>query len=364
MKILIGMPSKDSWGGPIASEPPFVGALRDLGVSVTEEVYVFGDKGEPTPFFRRIQRVIGTAFNLRCVLKSDDFDLIHFNTSFDKKTILRDSLSLFFLGTKRPKVFFKFHGSGAEELVNTSFLYRKLIEYIKKRVDGYGVFSSEEMSNFRQIGFDQNKLFFVKNAITIGAEPAEDRARPTQYETPRILFVSRFIPTKGLIETIQACAIIRDLKFNFVLTCVGDGETARPAKREVERLHLTDQVEFTGYISEDEVARHYFESDIFVFPTRHIEGFPIVLFKAVAAGLPIVTTNIRAAKDYLAENENCLFSTQDPANIAEKLARLIEDKPLRESMSEKNIDLGKTLLPDKIAEEYLAIYEKICARSS
>ena len=61
MKILIGMPSKDSWGGPIASEPPFVTALREAGVGVTEEVYVYGDKDKPTPFFERIRRVLKTA---------------------------------------------------------------------------------------------------------------------------------------------------------------------------------------------------------------------------------------------------------------------------------------------------------------
>lgn len=363
MKILIGMPSKDSWGGPIASEPPFVDALRDLGVAVVEEVYVFGDKGQPTPFFQRILRVIKTALNLRRAVRADKFDLIHLNTAFDKKTILRDSLTLFLLGANRAKVFLKFHGSGAEEFVNSSFLYRKLIEYIKTRVDGYGVFSSEEMANFRQLGFDENKLFFVKNVITIGTLPDDAAKRAPEYEATRLLFVSRFIPTKGLLETIQACAILRDLKYNFVLTCVGDGETGALAKAEVERLNLKDQVKFTGYIAEHEVTKHYFESNIFVFPTRHIEGFPIVLFKAVAAGLPIVTTNIRAAKDYLMENENCLFSTQEPASIVEKLAKLIDDAPLRESMRAKNIELGETLLPEKIAKEYLAIYEKICGRS-
>jgi hypothetical protein len=40
MKILVGMPSKDSWGGPASSEPPFVAALRRASPEVREEVYV------------------------------------------------------------------------------------------------------------------------------------------------------------------------------------------------------------------------------------------------------------------------------------------------------------------------------------
>ena len=44
MKVLIGMPSADSWGGPAASEPPFVAALRKKGFEIREETYVYGDK--------------------------------------------------------------------------------------------------------------------------------------------------------------------------------------------------------------------------------------------------------------------------------------------------------------------------------
>ena len=361
MKILVGMPSKDSWGGPIASEPPFTEALRNAGAEVVEEVYVYGDKGQPTPFFERVRRVLKTAFRFRKLLKTRQFDVVHLNTAFDLKTILRDSFSLFLMPPQRAKVFFKLHGSEAENFKSANFSIRFLINYLKKKVDGFGVHTAEEKANFQRLGFDEKKFYFVKNAVTIHDDLPEKFVRRQKEKDAifEILFVSRFIAAKGLLETIEACAILRDGGFKFILHCVGDGEMRGEAELKTAELNLQSQVKFTGYIGETEVTKYFFGSDLFVFPTRHTEGFPNVLFKAVAVGMPVVTTNIRAAADYLSEPENCLFSSQKPENIAEKIIELIENKSLRERMGANNLEFGKTLLPDEIALEFLKIYEKI-----
>lgn len=361
MKVLFGMPSKDSWGGPIASEPPFVGALRKIGIECLEEVYVYGDKDKPTPLLKRIQRVLKTAFQFRRLLKKQSFDLMHLNTAFDTKTILRDSVSIFLMKPKKTKIFFKVHGSEAEKFANTNFIIRFLINYLKKRVDGFGIHTAEEKENFLRLGFDEKKFYYVKNAVTVheGLKDNYVRHQKTANKCFDLLFVSRFIPAKGLIETIQACALVKEKGLNFILYCLGDGETRAEAEKEVERLNLQNQVKFTGYIPENDVTNYFFSSDIFVFPTRHSEGFPNVLFKAVAVGTPIITTNFRAAADYLNERENCLFCTQDPAYISAKIVELIDNQQLRQTMSQNNLNLGRTLLPKNIAQEFLEIYRKM-----
>jgi glycosyltransferase involved in cell wall biosynthesis len=75
--------------------------------------------------------------------------------------------------------------------------------------------------------------------------------------------------------------------------------------------------------------------------------------------MPIVTTKIRAAAEYLKNRENCLFCTSKPENIAEKIIQLIENTALRSEMSKNNLNIGKSLLPEKIAEEFLQIYRKM-----
>jgi len=361
MKVLIGMPSADSWGGPASSEPPFVAALRGHGVDVREEVYVYGDKEKPTAFLERVRRVLKTAFRFRKITGNENFDLIHLNTAFDLKTLLRDSVSIRLMKPKGAKIFLKLHGSEANVLTSKNPLTVVLRNYIKNRVDGFGVHTAEEKSNFTRAGFEAGKFYYVKNAVTIAADLPEkfSRSQKEKSETFRLLFVSRFIQAKGLTETIRACAIVRERGFQFVLTCVGDGEMRHAAESEVERLGLQREVKFTGYVPEAEVTNYFFDSDIFIFPTRHAEGFPNVLFKAVAVGLPIVTTKIRAAADYLKESENCLFCTQEPDDIAGKIIELVENKSLRGAMSANNLEFGKTLLPENIALEFVKVYTSI-----
>ncbi len=358
MKILVGMPSKDSWGGPAACEPPFVDALRKAGHEVREEDFVFGDKERPTPITERISRVFKTAVRLRRAMMKERFDIVHLNTSFDLKTILRDAFCTFFMPRGQHKIFLKMHGSDARGQMDAGFFVSQLIRYLRKKTAGIGVLSSEEKREFIDVGFRPERIFQVRNVVSFETEPISHSGRMADGHFD-LLFVSRFIATKGLIETIRACAIIRDAGFDFTLRCVGDGEIRREAEIIVRELELEKHVVFTGYISEGEVTRYYFDSDIFVFPTRHIEGIPIALFKAAIAGLPIVTTKIRAAADLLSESENCLFCTQEPGNIAERIIELMKNEKLRGSMSSNNRNFAEMFTPYRIAAEYVEVYEEL-----
>jgi glycosyltransferase involved in cell wall biosynthesis len=97
-----------------------------------------------------------------------------------------------------------------------------------------------------------------------------------------------------------------------------------------------------------------------VFPTYHYEGFPMVIFKSVAAGLPIITTRIRAAADYLSEPDNCLWvEPQNPHMLAEKIARLLDQTETRARMRRNNLELADEFTARAVAPEYLEIYNQL-----
>ena len=251
------MPAKDSWGGPIASEPPFVEALRELDADIAEEEYVFGDRARPTAFHKRIYRVWTTAIHFRRLLAKNEFDLVHLNTAFDLRTILRDSFSIFLMRPGKTKVFLKIHGSEAEKYEYANFLIKSLIAYLRRHVDGLGVHTREECNAFIKLGFPEAKIFFVKNAVTFAEHLTASFTRRAKTRSDRwdLLFVSRFIPAKGLMETIRACSLLRQEGIDFRLYCVGDGEIRQEAENEARALGLSDTVDFTGYIPEAEIGR-------------------------------------------------------------------------------------------------------------
>ena len=240
MKILFGLPEKTARGGINACEPPFLDEIKKCGITVREEIYSF-DNTDGISFPGRVSNVIKTAKKFRRTLQNENFDILHINTAFDKNALLRDGFVTSFLGTTNTKIFLKFHGSDAELLKNERFL--PLIKLLIKRAAGIGVLSSEEKRNFTNAGFHAEKFYVLKNAVTISSDEKPPRDFKFNKEKPfRLLFVSRLIKTKGLIETIRAVSKISE---NVFLDVLGDGEIKTEAENLVKEFKINRQNKFS-----------------------------------------------------------------------------------------------------------------------
>jgi glycosyltransferase involved in cell wall biosynthesis len=360
------MPDSESTGGPVACEPPFVAELRRAGLSVHEETYVHADKGARINLWARMRRVLRTAGRFRGRLKRESFDLVHLNTSFDTMALLRDVVTLLYLRrSPRTKIFLKFHGSDAALLKTSNPVLRFLGGWLLSRADGIGALSSEERENFLRAGVDARRVFLVKNVVReILDQPGEGFAEQMKIdaETPVLLFIARFIYAKGLLDVVRACGIVRERGIDFMLLCVGDGEARGEAESLVARENLQSRVRFCGYVTEERASEFYANATMLVFPTYHYEGFPMVIFNSVAAGVPIITTRIRAAADYLCEPDNCLWvEPQNPQMLAEKIVHLLTHPEERETMRRNNEKLAQQFTAAVVTREYIEIYEQLVA---
>ena len=354
------MPEAGSQGGPAACEPPFNDELRCLGHEVVEETYAFAGAASG---LTRVNRVLGTARRFQECVRDSTFDLVHINTSFDKKALLRDAVVVPRLCALGAKVFLKFHGSDARLLETKNpglaTLRRRLLSY----ADGIGVLSTEEQANFLRSGVPEQKIFVVKNVVEKNTQQRDSgflRRWSLPEDRPLLLFIGRFIPAKGLLDVITACGLLRDRGQQFLLLCLGDGPARPDAEALVKRLNLQDHARFFGYIPEEQTAGFYSNSDVLCFPTYHFEGFPMVIFNAAAAGLPIVTTRIRAAADYLQEPENCLWAEpQRPDSLADKLSEILTNQELRSLMAGNNKELAARFSAAIVTAEYVNVYQQI-----
>ena len=100
-------------------------------------------------------------------------------------------------------------------------------------------------------------------------------------------------------------------------------------------------------------------SDIFVFPTR-LEGFPMVIIEAMAAGLPIVTTNSPGVREVVIHNKTALLSEIDDIDsIASNIIKLTKDNNLKENLVQHaQKELPKYDL-NNIAVQYLDLYKQL-----
>ncbi len=363
MRMLVGMPERGSRGGPAACEPPFIQELRKIGVEVTEEVYAYAET--QLGFTNRVARVLRTARRFRELVRSSTFDIVHINTSFDTRALLRDVVIVSGFRSANSKIFLKFHGSDARLLETRSPAWSILRRRLLTHVDGIGVLSSEERVNFLRAGIPERKVFQVKNVVDRNThERSADffRRWDLPADRPLLLFIGRFIPAKGLLDVIRACAQLRDRGQKFVLLCLGDGPARSDAEAEVERHGLYKCVKFLGYIPEEQTVDFFTSSTMLLFPTYHYEGFPMVIFNAAAGGLPIITTRMRAAADYLKEPDNCLWvEPKRPDMLAERILQVLESPELRARMSSNNRQLTGQFSAECVTQEYIEIYKQLAS---
>ena len=173
------------------------------------------------------------------------------------------------------------------------------------------------------------KLRIVHCAV----EPAR-YARPAAEEDPkgpvRLVFVGRLAPVKGVRVLLEAFEQARAGGTDLRLTVIGDG----PDRTAIQAMAagLGDAVCFTGYQSQDEVAAHLAESDIFVLAS-FAEGVPVVLMEAMASGLPVIATRIAGIPELVADGESGLIvAPGDAAALADAILRLVADPAQRQRM--------------------------------
>jgi glycosyltransferase involved in cell wall biosynthesis len=151
-------------------------------------------------------------------------------------------------------------------------------------------------------------------------------------------FVGRLSEEKRVEDLIKAIKIISERKVPVKCMIVGTGPEEIRLRKIVNDLKISDIVTFTGYSknSFEELLRF----NIFVLPSR-TEGCPIVILEAMAAGLPVVATNVGGNIELIQDKVNgVLIPPYNSQIMAEKLIELIVNKNMRETYGHKNIEIS------------------------
>jgi phosphatidylinositol alpha-mannosyltransferase len=186
--------------------------------------------------------------------------------------------------------------------------------------------------------------------------------------TPNILFVGRHEPRKGLLDLLKAHRILRKAGYGDRLLVVGSGPQEREARRYVATRGL-QEVEFLGRVTDAEKAQLFRTADVYVAPATGGESFGIVLLEAMAAGAPIVASDIHGYKGVVRRGrEGLLVQPREPAQFASAIGRLLDDPALRAEMGAAGRLRAKSFswpaVTEKVEDYYGFVIRRLAASGS
>jgi D-inositol-3-phosphate glycosyltransferase len=154
----------------------------------------------------------------------------------------------------------------------------------------------------------------------------------SQERLPRVLYVGLLTPRKGVVDLLTASRILRDRGVDHELCLLGGTPDEGPDAEAEVRAALDGTAKLLGTRPPEEMPAAFAEADVFCLPSWW-EAMPLSVLEAMAAGLPVVATDVGDVSRAVAEGvTGHVVPTKDPAALAAALEPLLVDAELRRRM--------------------------------
>lgn len=309
----------------------------------------YGRNDQSGSKLKKVLITVSNAIKISREIRKIKPDFLFLNSRFEPVGSMRDYITIHtirLLNNPLPQIIIKSHGSDLSILNSTSRLYKKVVvPYLTKKVYRWLFLSNEERDIVQSLNPEMGSNVRVIPNIIIPERCIPDDKFLKKYSLPKnkfvCLFAGRITEVKGVFDILECINYLRrpeDFHFLFV----GKGNDMNRLQQKASAYLKNTSIEFTGFIPDAECDKFYSIADVLIYPTFDTEGFPMALFKSIACGLPVITTNLRAARDYLKEPENVFWvNPHSPKEIANALEKIYSDEALRKKMHENNQKMAK-----------------------
>lgn len=275
-------------------------------------------------------------------LRDEDFDVVHVHEPMapgpTQTTLVLDLA---------PAVA-TFHAAG---YVETYKQVNKAVRWLSKRIDVRCAVSKDaEAMAERWLGGTYEMLY---NGVELDRYV---RIEPYKADGPTIFFCGRHEERKGLSVLLAAMAHLPDT----VTLWIGSNG---PETDRLRREYADDpRIEWLGRISEEEKIARLAGASVFCAPSLHGESFGVVLIEAMAAGTPVVASELDGYKNAARPDVDALLVPPgDAPALAAALRRVLSDESLANSLRRSGIERAGRFSMDSLAERYLEIYRQAMA---
>jgi phosphatidyl-myo-inositol alpha-mannosyltransferase len=310
----------------------------------------------PIPINGSIARIMldpSIALRVRRVLQREHFDVIHVHEPLVpglSQTVLRCSNTVT-VGT--------FHASSYPSIYSTSKLaYASTYPFLRplfRRLSGCIAVSTTALQFVSR--YFPGEYRVIPNGVNLDRFSQQVAPLPQFMDGKQnILFVGRFEKRKGAKYLLRAIPRIRERFPHTRFIFVGEGRLRRGFQQFVERQGWQDVV-FSGYVSDSDLPRYFASAHIFCSPATGGESLGIVLLEAMAAGKPIVASNISGYATVVSHGIDGLLTTpRNSDELAIAIGHLLGHEPLRQKFINAGLYKAHEYAWPRVAESIMDFY--------
>lgn len=210
-------------------------------------------------------------------------------------------------------------------------------------------------------GLREDRVEVVYNGVAEGPALSESvRAaydRELNINGAVVAVVGRLAAQKAHDRFLDAAAIVLQSRPSTTFLIVGDGRLRNDLRNQTATLGIGDSVRFTG--SRGDARQLIARADVLVFSSNW-EGLSIAALEALAAGTPVVSTDVAGMRELLGSGAGRIVHGFEPRELATAVVELLDDPALRQRMA----DAGRRLVADRFSmgameDRYAALYARL-----
>ncbi len=255
----------------------------------------------------------------------------------------------------------------------------KLIQQYMKQAKNLVAISDSVIDCYNKLGVKQSRVHKVTNGVVLENfrikvnKNIEKKKYGLDSQALTMISVGRNHVKKNydlIIKIAQLLKTNTKLKFQFIIV----GKDVKKLKNKIHDLNLNknfflfEDFPLTNvtklFLPSEELIKLYKISDIFIFPSI-IESFGIVIIEAMAAGIPLVVSNVPGSKDLVKNNKNgFVVSKNNAQEFVNVIKNLHDDKKLLKRIKKNCLNTVKYYDWPKVSDKYIDLYKKIIKETS
>ncbi|MET3132117.1 glycosyltransferase involved in cell wall biosynthesis [Oxalobacteraceae bacterium GrIS 1.11] len=255
--------------------------------------------------------------------------VLHIHVS-SRASFWRKALFIWLAVLTRRRVVFHLHGGGFRQFIeDLSPTRKKLAIDTIRRCDQLLCLASPTLAWLEQLAPAVPVRWWPNPVPAQLFEPAP----PAEQREPVLLYLGALLPAKGVLQLLEAFAILRAHDPQARLVLGGSGAEQAVLQAYAAANDLREHVTFLGWIDTDTKTAWLRRARVLALAS-HLEAQPMVLLEAMASGATVVSTNVGGIPDLIThERDGLLAPPHDATAFAQQLLRAWQDPALRQRLT-------------------------------